>query len=170
MAEMDDKKTAQPPRSGSQETPPHEGMRRAPAEEPAPRKTRKRSKGAGGGMTVAEAGRKGGQAVRDKYGPGFYETIGKKGGEAVKAERGHAFYEEIGRKGGEAVKAERGHAFYEEIGKKGGESVKASRGASFYEEIGKKGGHRVRDLINDAKREEGEGGEETASPTEPPQT
>jgi general stress protein YciG len=63
------------------------------------------------------------------------------------------------------VKAERGHAFYEEIGKKGGESVKASRGAGFYEEIGKRGGHRVRELIEDAKREEGgtppavEGGE-----------
>ena len=108
-----------------------------------PPKRRKRSKGAGGGMTVAEAGRKGGQAVRDKYGPSFYEQIGKKGGEAVKAERGHAFYEEIG--------------------KKGGESVKASRGAGFYEEIGKRGGHRVRELIEDAKRteeaerEEGEG-------------
>ena len=35
-----------------------------------PTKKRKRSKGTGGGMTVAEAGRKGGQAVRDKYGPG----------------------------------------------------------------------------------------------------
>lgn len=123
--------------------------------EGAARKTpRRRSRGTGGGMTVAEAGRKGGQAVRDKYGPGFYEAIGRKGGEAVKAERGHAFYEEIGRKGGEAVKAERGHAFYEEIGRKGGESVKASRGAAFYEEIGKRGGHRVRELIQDARRSE----------------
>src|SRR5580700_7235382 len=111
---------------------------------PATPKKRKRSKGTGGGMTVAEAGRKGGQAVRDKYGPAFYETIGKKGGEAVKAERGHAFYEEIG--------------------KKGGESVKAARGASFYEEIGKRGGHRVRELIEDAKRGEkaSEEGEEVS--------
>jgi general stress protein YciG len=38
----------------------------------------------GGGMTVAEAGRKGGLTV--------------------KAERGHAFYEEIGRKGGQKVR------------------------------------------------------------------
>jgi general stress protein YciG len=37
-----------------------------------------------GGMTVAEAGRKGGQKVR--------------------AERGHEFYEEIGRKGGKKVR------------------------------------------------------------------
>src|SRR4051812_33507289 len=131
MAEMDDKKPMPVPYTGQPEGPQQEGMRRAPMEGPAPRKARKRSKGAGGGMTVAEAGRKGGQAVRDKYGPGFYETIGKKGGEAVKAERGHAFYEEIGRKGGEAVKAERGHAFYEEIGKKGGGSGQASRGGGF---------------------------------------
>lgn len=132
-----------------------QGKTTAPAGEGAARKTpRRRSRGTGGGMTVAEAGRKGGQAVRDKYGPGFYEAIGRKGGEAVKAERGHAFYEEIGRKGGEAVKSERGHAFYEEIGRKGGESVKATRGAAFYEEIGKRGGHRVRELIQDARRSE----------------
>lgn len=69
------------------------------------RKTRRRSRGTGGGMTVAEAGRKGGQAVRDKYGPGFYEAIGRKGGEAVKASRGVGFYSEIGHKGGQRVKA-----------------------------------------------------------------
>ena len=132
MAAIDDKKeTPEPHPTKLEATPEHPG----PTGEPAPaRKARKRSKGAGGGMTVAEAGRKGGQAVRDKYGPGFYEAIGKKGGEAVKAERGHAFYEEIG--------------------KKGGESVKASRGAGFYEEIGKRGGNRVRELIEDAKRTE----------------
>jgi len=33
-----------------------------------------------GSMTVAEAGRKGGETVRDTYGHGFYEEIGKKGG------------------------------------------------------------------------------------------
>ena len=31
-------------------------------------------------MTVAEAGRKGGQVVKAKYGPEFYGEIGKKGG------------------------------------------------------------------------------------------
>lgn len=146
MADKDEAKKADEGNAGEKAT-------RKPA--------RKRSRGTGGGMTVAEAGRKGGQAVRDKYGPGFYEQIGRKGGEAVKAERGHAFYEEIGRKGGEAVKAERGHAFYEEIGRKGGESVKATRGASFYEEIGKKGGHRVRELIEDARKSDEEDGPST---------
>src|SRR5712692_983952 len=85
-----------------------------------------------GAMSVSEAGRKGGQTVRDKY--------------------GHSFYEEIGRKGGETVKAERGGSFYEQIGKKGGDAVKAERGAGFYEEIGKKGGHKVRQLIEEGKK------------------
>lgn len=38
------------------------------------------------GMTVQEAGRKGGQTVKDKYGPEFYSQIGQKGGEKVQAE------------------------------------------------------------------------------------
>src|SRR5438477_458998 len=85
-----------------------------------------------GGMTVSEAGRKGGERVRD--------------------ERGVEFYEEIGRKGGETVKAERGHEFYEQIGRKGGESVRASRGPEFYSQIGHKGGQKVRELIEQGKR------------------
>ena len=162
MADINENKTTAPETDENKRVEGETPQSAAPGGTTAPKKTRKRSKGSGGGMTVAEAGRKGGQAVRDKYGPSFYEQIGRKGGEAVKAERGHAFYEEIGKKGGEAVKAERGHAFYEEIGKKGGESVKASRGPAFYEEIGKRGGHRVRELIQDAKRGEAREGEEQA--------
>lgn len=45
-----------------------------------------------GGMTVREAGRKGGLIG------------GRKGGETVKAERGVAFYRQIGRKGGQRVR------------------------------------------------------------------
>ena len=48
-----------------------------------------------------EAGRKGGETVKNRYGPSFYQSIGKKGGETVKRERGAEFYAEIGRKGGE---------------------------------------------------------------------
>jgi uncharacterized protein len=105
-----------------------------------------------GSMTVAEAGRKGGETVRNERGRGFYEAIGRKGGATVKAERGRSFYEEIGRKGGETVKAERGAKFYEEIGKKGGDRVKATRGPTFYEEIGRKGGQKVKKLIEEGKR------------------
>ena len=36
-----------------------------------------------GKMTVEEAGRKGGNTVKKKYGHGFYEEIGRKGGEKV---------------------------------------------------------------------------------------
>ena len=48
-----------------------------------------------------EAGRKGGEAVKKKYGAAFYKKIGKKGGDVVKQERGSVFYAEIGRRGGE---------------------------------------------------------------------
>ncbi len=48
-----------------------------------------------------EAGRKGGETVKNRYGQNFYQSIGKKGGETVKRERGADFYAEIGRKGGE---------------------------------------------------------------------
>jgi hypothetical protein len=48
-----------------------------------------------------EAGRKGGEAVKQKYGSSFYRQIGKKGGDTVKRERGSGFYAEIGRRGGE---------------------------------------------------------------------
>src|SRR3954469_115296 len=60
-----------------------------------------------GGMTVSEAGRKGGERVRDERGVEFYQEIGRKGGELG------------GRKGGEAVRDKYGPSFYEEIGKKG---------------------------------------------------
>src|SRR5437016_14099716 len=49
-----------------------------------------------GGMTVREAGRKGGLIG------------GRKGGLAVKAERGRGVYEEIGRKGGQRGRELRG--------------------------------------------------------------
>lgn len=54
----------------------------------------------GGSMTTAEAGRMGGEAVVEKYGPEHMAEIGRKGGEAVSQDREHM--SEIGRKGGEA--------------------------------------------------------------------
>ena len=65
-----------------------------------------------GGMTVSEAGRKGGERVRDERGVEFYQEIGRKGGELG------------GRKGGEAVRDKYGPSFYEEIGRKGGQKVR----------------------------------------------
>ena len=57
-----------------------------------------------GGMSVREAGKRGGDRVKAKYGSEFYETIGRKGGEATKEKYGASFYEEIGQKGGQKLK------------------------------------------------------------------
>ena len=54
-----------------------------------------------GELTVREAGRKGGQTVKDKHGPEFFKEIGRKGGQATSASHGREFYQEIGRKGGQ---------------------------------------------------------------------
>src|SRR2546427_163252 len=72
-------------------------------------KTRSNGKG---GMTVSEAGRKGGERVRDERGVEFYQEIGRKGGELG------------GRKGGEAVRDKYGPTFYSQIGHKGGQKVR----------------------------------------------
>jgi len=78
----------------------------------------------GGEMSVREAGKKGGDTVRERYGSGFYETIGRKGGQATRERHGAQFYEAIGQKGGRVVKDKYGSDFYEEIGHKGGQKVK----------------------------------------------
>jgi general stress protein YciG len=78
----------------------------------------------GGEMSVREAGKKGGNTVRDRYGSGFYEEIGRKGGQATRQRHGVEFYESIGQKGGKVVKEKYGPDFYEEIGHKGGQKVK----------------------------------------------
>ncbi len=93
--------------------------------------TPKEPKVPGKEMSVREAGKKGGDTVREKYGA--------------------AFYEEIGRKGGKATRDRHGIEFYETIGQKGGRVVKEKYGADFYEEIGHKGGQKVKKLIEDAK-------------------
>src|SRR5580704_2591473 len=77
-----------------------------------------------GEMSVREAGKKGGDAVRERYGNGFYETIGRKGGQVTRERHGQSFYETIGQKGGRVVKDKYGADFYEEIGHKGGQKVK----------------------------------------------
>ena len=81
------------------------GGKSAPARAPAARMSTRRTASAParsarknghapevGGMTVREAGRKGGLIG------------GRKGGLTVKAERGREFYQEIGRKGGQRVR------------------------------------------------------------------
>jgi uncharacterized protein len=55
-----------------------------------------------GKMTVGEAGRKGGETVKKKYGPEFYSEIGKKGGEkgGGKTQEEVRRYEQIKARGG----------------------------------------------------------------------
>ncbi len=47
-------------------------------------KSGKTEAGKPGGMTVREAGRKGGEITAKRHGPEFYERIGRKGGQKVK--------------------------------------------------------------------------------------
>jgi len=42
-----------------------------------------------------EAGKKGGDTIKKKYGMEFYRKIGVKGGNKVKTERGSSFYAEM---------------------------------------------------------------------------
>jgi len=94
-----------------------------------------------GKMTVAEAGRKGGQKTAATHGREFYEEIGRKGGEKVSSERGPEFYSEIGSKGG----SERA---------KQHEGSREAEGKTSLEEAGHRGGQRVRRLIQAGKERE----------------
>jgi general stress protein YciG len=110
-------------------------------ERPKPiKKKKKADENPEGEMSVREAGKKGGDTVRNRYGSGFYE--------------------EIGRKGGQATRERHGAGFYESIGQKGGKVVKEKYGADFYEQIGHKGGQKVKKLIADAKRSAAEKADE----------
>jgi general stress protein YciG len=55
-------------------------------------------------MTRADAGRKGGEKTKERYGPNFFQEIGRKGGKkgglTTKERYGPEFYRTIGRKGG----------------------------------------------------------------------
>jgi len=81
-------------------------------------------RGSAGAKRIAEAHR--GSHAHDKEGgfaanPELAREAGRRGGEIVKERYGSTFYQEIGRKGGETVKNSRGTDFYAEIGRKGGE-------------------------------------------------
>jgi general stress protein YciG len=56
-----------------------------------------------GGMSVREAGRKGGKTTRARYGPEFFQEIGQKGGRVVSERYSNEHFREIGRKGGRRV-------------------------------------------------------------------
>lgn len=55
-------------------------------------------------LTVREAGKKGGEIVKQRYGAQFYEEIGHIGGAARKRQLGHLGYVALGQKGGRRVR------------------------------------------------------------------
>lgn len=82
------------------------------------------------GVSVQEAGRRGGTKVAAKYkGTDFYAEIGRLGGQRTAAAHGPSHYAAIGalggKKGGEATRDKHGSSHYEAIGRKGGAKVKA---------------------------------------------
>jgi len=57
-----------------------------------------------GGISVSEAGRRGGRKTAATHSHEFYEQIGRKGGQSTSEKYGAEFYEEIGHKGGQKVR------------------------------------------------------------------
>jgi general stress protein YciG len=61
-----------------------------------------------------------GEAVRERYGEGFYSAIGSRGGSTVLEERGVEYLQDIGARGGAVTRQRYGPEHYAEIGRKGG--------------------------------------------------
>lgn len=93
--------------------------------------------------------------VAKKRGPVAGTDEARRGGEAVREKYGHDFFSKIGRIGGKTVAKQHGPEFYAQIGKKGGESTKRNQGPEFYARIGRKGG-----LISRPHGGEGQQGDE----------
>ena len=108
-----------------------------------------------GDLTVREAGRRGGQKVRDKHGREFYVEIGKLGGRVIsQKKRGTGFFVRIGKKGGDSTVAGHDREHFAKIGRMGGEALKAARDPGYYAEIGRKGRQKRREAAKD-RREKG---------------
>jgi uncharacterized protein len=67
-----------------------------------------------------ENAKRGGMAVREKYGHDFFARIGAMGGKKVRERRGPDFYADIGRIGGQRTRETLGVEHYERIGRMGG--------------------------------------------------
>jgi general stress protein YciG len=76
-------------------------------------------------ISVREAGRRGGTALKAKYGSEHFRKLGAKGGKTTRERFGHEHFVEIGAKGGAARLKEEGVEYYAEIGAIGGAKSKA---------------------------------------------
>jgi hypothetical protein len=79
-----------------------------------------RRPGSRGPLPGTESARKGGLALRVRYGEAHFARMEAKGGQRVRDERGPAFYAQIGRLGGSATRDRHGLEYYSRIGRQGG--------------------------------------------------
>jgi general stress protein YciG len=86
----------------------------APVEQPEAEPRRR------GPRAGTENAKRGGMAVREKYGHDFFAKIGAIGGKKVRERRGPDFYADIGRIGGQRTRETLGIEHYERIGRMGG--------------------------------------------------
>lgn len=81
------------------------------------------------GISVREAGRRGGTATRDRHGIGFYRQIGAKGAEATKKLYAHLF-SEFGKRGGRPRRPALEEGMGEGLAEKKGGKMRSAPGSS----------------------------------------
>lgn len=72
-----------------------------------------------GEITCREAGRRGGKAVKEKFGKEFYVEIGQRGGGTTLERHGESHFSRIGKLGGQTTAARHGREHYEKMQQKG---------------------------------------------------
>jgi general stress protein YciG len=95
------------------------------------------------------------EAPKRRRGPRAGSENARRGGMAVREKYGQEFFARIGAKGGKTVRERRGPDFYAAIGKLGGETTRNTLGADHYERIGRMGGLRARQRERDAASHHG---------------
>lgn len=84
------------------------------------------------------------QPEKRRRGPRAGTENARRGGMAVREKYGHEYFARIGAKGGKTVRERRGSEFYANIGRLGGQTTRDTLGADHYERIGRMGGLRTR--------------------------
>jgi general stress protein YciG len=92
-----------------------------------------------GEISVREAGRRGGKATAEKFGPEHFRALQARSAAKVAA-TDPGLYARIGAKGGTSTWEHHGFDHYRAIGKAGGERTKLIHGSEHYREAGRRGG------------------------------